>query len=355
LVFLGYGVIGGYGLGVCYISPVSALQKWFPDKRGLAAGFAVCGFGAGSIVISKVQLPLVHLVGLPLTFLILGSMYFSMMIISACVLRTPPPNYSVDKKSPNPTLQDSNMTELEVKIGTAGPIKCRTMAAQEQEVGMTLVEAITSTDFRLLLVMFSSNIIFGLVLVSRLSNIITDVFGKTPEEGSTIVAINGGFNLGGRLLVSMISDFVGRKNCFFVMLTLQVVILGCFSTMTQNGAYWPFVISMWIVTGCYGAGFGVIPAFLSDKYGPANIGASHGIVLTGWSFAGVAGGLIFTTVFNGIVASGYASADPFPYNVNAWWLFGVICLGWVALLFISPTKQDNKFRKLMKGIFNCYA
>jgi len=357
LVFLGYGVISGFGLGVCYISPVSALQKWFPDKRGLAAGLAVCGFGAGSIVISKVQLPLMHSVGLPLTFVILGSSYFTLMIVSACVLRTPPPNYTVltEPAPPKPYLLDPNLTELKVSQG-GGPAAHSppsVVVVEEKRGGMTLIEAITSTDFRLLMIMFSANILFGLVLVSRLSNIITDVFGKTAEEASTVVSINGGFNLGGRLLLSVASDFIGRKNCFFLMLTFQVVILGCFSTMTVNDAYWPFVITMWIITGCYGSAFGVIPAFLSDKYGPANIGACHGIILTGWSFAGVGGGLIFTAVFNAVLATGYEATDPHPYNVNVWWIFGLVCIGWVALLFIRPTQQDQKFSRWVKGICGC--
>lgn len=345
LVYIGYGLIAGFGLGVCYISPVSALQKWFPDKRGLAGGFAVCGFGAGSIVISKVQLPLIDLLGLPLTFVTLGSIYFILMIISACVLRTPPPNYSLGGQSSQPLAETKTPSPLQ--SSTTEPMKELEMREKEgqvkEPVEMTLVEAITSTDFRLIMIMFASNIIFGLVLVSRLSNIITDVFGKTAEEASTIVSINGGFNLGGRLLVSVTSDYVGRKNCYFLMLTTQAIILGCFSTMTFSSAYTAFVITMWIATGCYGAGFGVIPAFLADKFGTKNIGACHGIVLTGWSFAGIAGGLVFTGVFNAVLSSGHESTDPHPYNVNVWWIFGLVCIGWVALLFIKPTAQDSKF------------
>jgi MFS family permease len=332
LVFLGYGVVAGFGIGVCYISPVSSLQKWFPDRRGLAAGLATCGFGAGSIAIAKVQLPLMHAVGLPLTFVVLGSSYFVIMMLAACVLRTPPPGYWEDKKDAGiGQIQNGGDTVVAVE-----PPRTRTGAGCSffpclpscctfDDTGpktYTLIEALSSRDFRAMFIMFSFNIIFGLVLIS------------------TVVAINGGFNLGGRLLLAFLSDKAGRKNCFIFMLSLQVILLGCFSLMTNYGAYWPFLVSMWSLTACYGGGFGIIPAFLSDKFGSNNIGACHGIILIGWSFAGICGGLVFTTVFNALVRSGYSPKDPYPYNLNVWWIFGLVCIGWVSLLFVAPLKND---------------
>jgi MFS family permease len=96
---------------------------------------------------------------------------------------------------------------------------------------------------------------------------------------------------------------------------------------------------MWILTACYGAGFSVIPAFLADKFGPKNVGACHGVLLTAWSMAAVVGGVVFTLIFNHY-SSQDNLGDPFPYNINTWWLCGVVFLGWLALLFVKPTKKD---------------
>ncbi|ODM97666.1 putative MFS-type transporter YhjX [Orchesella cincta] len=333
LVFIGYGIISGFGLGLCYISPVSALQKWFPDKRGLASGFAVCGFGAGSIVIAKVQIPLIGAVGLPLTFVVLGSIYFVLMSACALVLRTPPPNFSVN--GPPASNNQNGVTETKVEIGN-GTGHLPVSSTPE----FTLIEALTSNDFRFMYLMFLANALFGLVLISRLSNLITDIFEQSKDSAATVVAINGAFNLGGRLFFSIISDYIGRKNCYVIMLTSQLIILATFSVITTTRTYWAFLMTMWILTACYGAGFGVIPAFLTDKFGSSNIGACHGVILTAWSFAGVVGGLIFSAVFNK-TSDGLLPSDPYPYIVNVWWIFGVVVLGWIALMFVKPTKRDS--------------
>jgi len=204
---------------------------------------------------------------------------------------------------------------------------------------ITLIEALTSSDFRFMYVMFLANALFGLVLISRLSNMITEIFEQSADTASTVVAVNGAFNLGGRLIFSIVSDYIGRKNCYIIMLTTQLIIIGVFSIITTSKAYWTFLITMWILTACYGAGFGVIPAFLTDKFGPSNIGACHGVILTAWSFAGVAGGLIFSAVFKSY-SENEAIGSAHPYNVNVWWIFAVVVVGWVALMFVKPTERD---------------
>lgn len=155
LLYIGYGVIGGFGLGLGYISPVSPLQKWFPHKRGLAAGLAVCGFGAGSIAIGKVILPLIHSVGLSLTFVVLGSCYFIAMMSVALLFRIPPPGYSANSSSVDSIEKTS-----------------------QPEIKLTLIESIKSYDFLLLYIMFFANALFGLVsfyISFILSNILTNI------------------------------------------------------------------------------------------------------------------------------------------------------------------------------------
>lgn len=167
LLYIGYGVIGGFGLGLGYISPVSPLQKWFPHKRGLAAGLAVCGFGAGSIAIGKVILPLIHSVGLSLTFVVLGSCYFIAMVSVALLFRIPPPGYSANSSSVDSIEKTS-----------------------QPEIKLTLIESIKSYDFLLLYIMFFANALFGLVsfyISFILSNILTNI--EHPILGSNFEII----------------------------------------------------------------------------------------------------------------------------------------------------------------------
>ncbi|KAK9763088.1 hypothetical protein K7432_010560 [Basidiobolus ranarum] len=325
LLYIGFGIIGGFGLGLGYISPVSSLQKWFPDRRGLAAGFAVCGFGAGSIAIGKVILPLIAAVGLPLTFVILGSFYFVFMVSAAFVLRVPPPGYTVIA---TPTAQ----TEVNEKGGAV---------VQQPVIKLTLIESITSRDFILLYIVFFANAIFGLVVISRLANMITDLFGYDKNAAATIVSINGGFNLFGRIFFSTISDFVGRKVCFLFMLVIQVVVMATFNIITSTQTYWAFLLTMFSLTACYGGGFGVIPAFLADMFGPTNIGACHGIILTAWSIAGVGGGLVFTAVYNNMISSGSTKSDPRTYVVNVYWILVFVLIGLIAGVFVRTTMKDR--------------
>ncbi|KAG0033459.1 hypothetical protein BGZ81_008412 [Podila clonocystis] len=341
LLYFGYGVLGGAGLGLCYISPVSALQKWFPDRRGLAAGFAVCGFGAGSIILAKIPQPLIESVGLPMTFVVLGCCYYVAMLLCAVVFRVPPPGFQVngmDMYRNKVATTDSGHVEANENEKAAAKFK-------DPGASMVLSNAIFSKEYRIIYIMFFGNSIAGLVFLSRLANIIKDIFGKDEATAATIVAINGGFNLGGRLFFSTISDRLGRKNAFFVMLASQVVILGSLPTIMEKRVYWAFLLVIWILTSCYGGGFGCIPAFLCDMFGPSNIGALHGIILTAWSLAGVGGGLLFTEIYNHLLASGYTTKDPFVYSVNLRWILGVACFGFVFLLFVGTNIRDRLLPK----------
>ncbi|KAG0239965.1 hypothetical protein BGW41_007360 [Actinomortierella wolfii] len=339
LVFFGYGLLGGAGLGLCYISPVSALQKWFPDRRGLAAGFAVCGFGAGSIVFAKVPGPLAAEVGLPLTFVTLGSSYFAAMLLCAFIFRVPPPNFQVN-----------GMDMYRNKVNANGDIETNAQekaAASLRDPGtsMNLSDAIFSKEYRFIYLMFFGNSIAGLVFLSRLANIVKDIFGKDASTAATIVAINGGFNLGGRLFFSSVSDRLGRKNSFFVMLLSQVIILASLPTIMEKRVYWAFLLVIWTLTSCYGGGFGCIPAFLCDMFGPSNIGAMHGIILTAWSIAGVGGGLLFTEIYNEMLARHYTTKDPHIYSVNLYWILATACLGFIFLQFVGTNIRDRLLPK----------
>lgn len=241
LLFIGYGIIGGFSIGIGYVTPVSALQKWFPHKRGLAAGFGVCGFGGSSMVIGKVILPLIQSVGLPITFVVLGSFYFIAMISTAFIFRLPPPGYS-----------PSSDEELD-KMETLTP---------QPEIKLTAIESITSLDYFLIYLMLLSNILFGLVVISRMSDMITQLFSKDANEAATMVSISGALNLFGRLFFSTISDKIGRKACFIILLTVQTIVVVTFPIYTEQKMYEVFLFCMFAMTMCYGGGFGIMVIFL---------------------------------------------------------------------------------------------
>ncbi|KAJ6646665.1 putative MFS-type transporter YhjX [Pseudolycoriella hygida] len=324
LLYVGYGIIGGFGIGLSYIAPVSSLQKWFPHKRGVAGGFAVCGFGAGSIVIGKVTLPLIRMVGLPMTFIVLGTCYYAAMVGSALLFRVPPPNYTV-----------SSSTDAEQKATVP-------LMPQNAEIKLTLKESIMSVDYLFLYIIFLSNTLFGLLIISRLADMITKLYSRDPNEASTIVSINGALNLFGRILFSTVSDKIGRKTSCFIMLAVQTIIIATFPIFLENRIYWIFLLCMFSTSMCYGGGVGVMPAFLADLFGTHNIGVCFGVLITAWSIAGTGGGLLFTAIYNHqIISRGYTTADAFPFIINSYWILTSVVIGLLCTILIRTHLKDR--------------
>eukprot|EP01133_Synstelium_polycarpum_P004227 gene4227-4929_t len=332
LLYLGYGVIGGFGIGLIYISPVATLQKFFPDHRGLASGFAVCGFGAGSIAFAKIPLPMIDAVGLPLTFVIMGAFFFTILTLLAVFVFRFPPNGFVETLS----MQQLN------NIGTEMP-------------KILVVDAILSWEYRLIYFSFLANILFGLVTISRLSSMVQDIFGKDKSTASTIVSINGGFNLFGRILFATTSDYIGRKPVFMISLTVQCILIGLLTMITSEKNYVGFVTIMFILTTCFGGIFGTVPAFLSDMFGSNNIGAIQGVTLTAWSLAGVGGGLLFTGVFNHEISNGHTVHDAIVYNTNYYWVLALLVLSWISLWFLKVTPRERLHPRIKGQILRIYV
>ncbi|KAF9186794.1 hypothetical protein BGZ51_001589 [Haplosporangium sp. Z 767] len=427
LVYAGYGILGGLGLGISYISPVSALQKWFPDRRGMAAGLAVSGFGAGSIVMAKIPDPLAAAVGLPVAFAILGLFYFVVMVICAFVFRVPPPGYVVNglnvwavrvyqgNEEDKPRAPEINVQELDLRMAppsekpglfdghepsssasatnlqtlrplhplqSAGPSRrsqdeltpmspisvsatvvpsntSRRNSAKSAartdftpSISMNLMEAIYSREFRLMYIMFLGNTMAGVVIISRLANIATDIFGRSKGDASTIVSINGGFNLAGRLLFAMLSDRIGRKNSYILMLTSQAIVLASLPIIMITETNWAFLTTIFVLTSCYGGGFGCIPAFLCDMFGPCNIGPLHGVILTSWSLSSVGAGLLFTAIYNYLLNSGYTVHDSITYTVNLHWLLAGALIGLFMTFFVRTETRDRLLPSLPGEIFH---
>ncbi|MCP8617271.1 L-lactate MFS transporter [Salirhabdus salicampi] len=261
-----YGVLGGFGLGIGYISPVSTLVKWFPDRRGLATGMAVFGFGAGSLIASPVAARLMDTVGIPTTFYILGGTYFILMSLGASYIAKPPEDWA-------PAAAKEKTDE--------GEVVKRPDLAQ-----LTANEAIKTRRFYLLWWMMFINISSGIMLISVASPMAQEIVGLTAIGAATIVGVMGLFNGAGRIGWSTLSDYIGRGNVFLVFFSIQLVAFLILPFATNAIM---FQILMYLIVSIYGGGFASLPAFIGDLFGTKQLGAIHGYLLTAWAMAGVVG------------------------------------------------------------------
>ncbi|CAI5734328.1 unnamed protein product [Hyaloperonospora brassicae] len=356
-VFVGYGLFCGFGMGLCYIAPVSALQKWFPDYRGTAAGFAVAGYGAGAVAWAKVYRPCIEAVGVSSTFLVVGCVMAGAMYLCAIVLRTPHLEFTVagmnihGEKVNEAEMETDHVEMRDRYVSDASDHDIDFIISTNAQVRkLSLVDAIMTMEFLFMYLMFFANQIYGLVVLSKLSNMCTDIFGRSADEAASIVSINGVFNCFGRLFFSLASDLVARyyniehsfarKCVFYTTLTLQAVIVGTTPTLIRKNQYTAFVAEIFLLTACYGGGFGTIPAFLTDMFGAFNIGAMHGLILTAWSIGGVVGGITFNNAYGSNIAAGISISEAYISTVVD--IFIVILVGLV-MLFLVRTNPTDRF------------
>nr|WP_153738193.1 OFA family MFS transporter [Aquibacillus halophilus] len=279
LYYVGYGVIGGMGLGIGYISPVSTLVKWFPDRRGLATGMAVMGFGAGALIASPVAAYFIQSVGISTTFYILGISYFVLMISGASYIAKPPEGWM-----PKSMQEDS-----------AAAITGKTKRRQEDLAQLTANEAVKTKRFWLLWIMMFINISSGIMLISVASPMAQDKVGMTVVAAASMVGLMGLFNGAGRILWSSFSDYIGRSNIFIIFFSVQLVL---FFMLPSISNVIVFQICIFIILTMYGGGFSSLPAFIGDLFGTKQLGAIHGYILTAWSSAGIAGPMIVASIYD---------------------------------------------------------
>ncbi len=267
--YLFYGIIGGMGLGVGYISPVSTLVKWFPDRRGMATGMAVLGFGAGALICSPIAAKLIESIGIAQTFFILGTSYFVLMIMGASYITMPPEGW----------LPESMKAKVE-----SGAVKVKQDLAQ-----LTANEAIKTKRFWLLWVMMFVNISAGIMLISVASPMAQEKVGMTVVAAAGMVGIMGFFNGAGRIGWASLSDYLGRSNVFTLFFSIQLV---AFLILPHASNVILFQLLIFAILTIYGGGFASLPAFIGDLFGTKQLGAIHGYLLTSWSMAGIAGPMI---------------------------------------------------------------
>ncbi len=267
LLYLFYGVIGGIGLGVGYITPVSTLVKWFPNNRGLATGLAIMGFGFASLVAGPAMQYFIATYGLVQNFVIMGAVYAIIMVSSSLYIEPP---IAVPVKA---------MKQYE-------------MAAPSQKQ-YTVQEAVRTWQFYALWFLFFINITCGIGLLAVASPMAQEVIGMTPMQAASMVGVIGILNGGGRIAWSTISDYIGRRNVYPLFFAIEIV---AFYFLADVKSSFLFQLLIFIIVTCYGGGFSCMPAYLSDLYGVKQLSAIHGRVLTAWGLAGIAGPLLLSTL-----------------------------------------------------------
>lgn len=280
LLFLGLGILCGIGCGLGYIAPVSTLVKWFPDRRGMATGFAIMGFGGGAFIAGYANAFLLERFSIAQTLFVLGGCYLMLMLLGAQLLR-PAPSRAVEGAAPAHTASTS---------GTPAAASIHVVLPQS----LTRGDALRTPQFALLWGMLCINVTAGIGILAQASPMMQDLFSRTPAEAAAVVAVISLFNAGGRLAWSSASDLIGRRRTYLVFFAAQIVLFLLIPRFAEAGAWWPFLACLLAVFTMYGGGFATIPAFLADLFGTAHVGAIHGALLTAWSVAAVAGPLIIT-------------------------------------------------------------
>jgi MFS family permease len=325
LVYLGVGFIGGIGLGIGYISPVSTLIKWFPDRPGMATGLAIMGFGGGAIIASPLENKLLStfadkpqdaIVG---SFLVLGVVYFVAMMLGAFTVRVPAEGWRPAGWSP-PERSARSMI-------TAGNV--------------TATNAIKTPQFWMLWTVLFCNVTAGIGILEQAAPMIQDFFSSvTAAAAAGFVGLLSLCNMSGRFVWSSTSDVVGRKPIYMMYLGIGAA---CYFLLATAGtaSVAVFVILTGIILSFYGGGFATVPAYLKDLFGTIEVGAIHGRLLTAWSAAGIAGPLIVNGLADMETSNGKSGAD--LYTLSLFIMVGVLVIGFIANLIIKPV--DERFHE----------
>ncbi len=273
LFLLTYGIASGLGMGLGYISPVSTLVKWFPDRRGLATGMAVMGFGAGALITAPIAANLMQSIGISATFYILGASYFIFMMLGASYIAPPPEGW---------------MPATMKKDIASGKKVIKKDLSQ-----LTAREAVRTRRFWMLWTMMLINTTAGIMMISVASPMAQEVVGLSAAAAATMVGLMGIFNGGGRLGWAAISDYIGRPTVFMIFFILQIIAFITFPAITNILIFQALIF---IVVSCYGGGFSNLPAYIGDLFGTKQLGAIHGYLLTTWSIGGILGPLLVSQI-----------------------------------------------------------
>jgi MFS family permease len=340
IMWLGAGVLGGVGLGLGYISPVSTLIKWFPDHRGMATGFAIAGFGGGAMIGAPLANLLMNYfktptsVGVWETFVTMGVVYFVFMMIGAFAYRVSPVGWQPDGWTP-PSEKKSMITEHHVH----------------------LKDAHKTPQFWLIWWVLCLNVSAGIGVIGMASPMLQEIFaGKliglpnlgfnalSGEQKAAIAAIAAGFagllslfNIGGRVFWASLSDYIGRKNTYYTFFLLGIALYALAPTFANTGNKLLFVLGFGIILSMYGGGFATVPAYLADMFGTQFVGAIHGRLLTAWSTAGIIGPVVVNYLREFQLAAGVPRDK--LYDSTMYVLCAMLAAGLICNFLIKPVNS----------------
>jgi MFS family permease len=342
LLWLGSGVIGGAGLGLGYISPVSTLIKWFPDHRGMATGMAIMGFGGGAMIGAPLaDILMKHYatptsVGVWETLLTMAAIYFVFMTAGAFGYRIPAPGWKPAGWTPPPGAKKAMITTRNVHVN----------------------EAPKTPQFWLIWWVLCLNVTAGIGIIGMASPMLQEVFAGqligvpvafndlTAAQKVQIAAIAAGFtgllslfNIGGRFVWASASDYLGRKRTYYTFFVLGILLYASAPWSGHNGHIALFVLAFGVILSMYGGGFATVPAYLADMFGTQMVGAIHGRLLTAWSAAGIFGPVIVNYVREYQLDHGVPRAQ--VYDITAYILCGLLALGFVCNWLVKPVADKH--------------
>jgi len=342
LVWLGCGVLGGVGQGLGYITPVSTLIKWFPDRRGMATGFAIMGYGGGAMIGAPMAVALMQhfghgeaSAGVSATLIAMGFIYFVAMSMGAFGFRTPPEGWRPLGWSPDASQAKALITHRHVHLSRAWK----------------------TPQFWLIWAVLCLNVSAGIGVIVMASPMLQEIFGPllvgaantgtiTAAQKVAIAAAAAGlvglislFNSIGRLFWASTSDFIGRKNTYYVFFVLGIALYCLMPTLGHMGQAGLFVATVCLILTMYGGGFATIPAYLADVFGTQMVGAIHGRLLTAWSAAGIIGPVLIANVRELQINAGVPKN--LVYDRTLYILAGLLLAGFLCNLFIKPVDEKH--------------
>ena len=319
LIYIGYGVLGGCGLGIGYISPVSTLIKWFPDRPGMATGMAIMGFGGGAFIASPLSVWLMSKfstpthIGVAETFIVIGAIYFVFMMVGAFIVRIPAPGWKPQGYTP-PQQASKLITTSDVFV----------------------YDSVKTPQFWLIWWILCLNVTAGIGVLGQASAMSQEMFpGKvSPVAAAGFVGLMSLFNMGGRFFWASTSDYIGRKNTYFVFMVLGFLLYIAVPHTDSIGSVAAFVLCFLVIISMYGGGFATVPAYLKDMFGTRYVGAIHGLLLTAWSMAGIFGPVLVNYIREYNITHGVPKAQ--AYNVTMYIMAGLLVIGFICNLLVKP-------------------
>jgi MFS family permease len=327
IVYLGYGVLGGIGLGIGYISPVSTLIKWFPDRPGMATGMAIMGFGGAAFIASPLSVWLMRTFSTPMhvgvaeAFIALGAIYLCFTWVGAAIVRVPPPGW--------------------MPAGYTPPVQAQKLITRSD---VFVYDAVKTPQFWLIWWVLCLNVTAGIGVLGQASAMSQEMFpGRVSAEAAAgFVGLISLFNMLGRFFWASTSDLIGRKNTYFCFFAIGTVLYILVPQTGSMGSVTLFVLCFLVILSMYGGGFATVPAYLKDMFGTRYVGAIHGMLLTAWSVAGVLGPVLVNYIRQYQIDNGVPKAQ--AYNTTMYIMAGLLVIGFICNALVRAVHERHHLK-----------